>query len=69
MHRLTACSRAFSGTSSVWSIFAGSGRGGARHAATGGHTGPFDAEPARKLKLGVWAKGHGLSATTGRRCR
>jgi hypothetical protein len=34
LHRMTARSRAFSHTAAVWSIWAGSGRGGARHAAT-----------------------------------
>ncbi|WP_338785165.1 hypothetical protein [Streptomyces sp. DG1A-41] len=60
MHRMMARSRAFSGTTSVWSIWAGNGRGGVRHASTGGHTGPFDAELARKLHLGRWARRHGL---------
>ncbi len=65
LHRMMARSRAFSGTSSVWSIWAGNGRGAVRHAATGGHTGPFDAELARKLKLGAWAQRHGLVADDG----
>lgn len=65
LHRMMARSRAFSGTSSVWSIWAGNGRGGVRHAATGGHLGPFDAELARKLKLGQWAERHGLVGDDG----
>jgi hypothetical protein len=65
LHRLMARSRAFSGTASVWSIWAGNGRGGVRHAATGGHLGPFDAELARKLKLGQWAERHGLVGDDG----
>ncbi|MDQ0913594.1 hypothetical protein QFZ22_009666 [Streptomyces canus] len=65
LHRMMARSRAFSHTASVWSIWAGSGRGGARHAATAGHCGPFDAELARKLKLRAWADGHGLVGDDG----
>ncbi|NUP15845.1 MAG: hypothetical protein HOZ81_07065 [Streptomyces sp.] len=60
LRRMMRRSRAFSGTGSVWSIWAGNGRGGVRNATTGGHVGPFDAELARKLKLGVWAERHGL---------
>ncbi|MEU7306076.1 hypothetical protein [Streptomyces sp. NPDC007206] len=65
LHRLMRRSRAFSGTGSVWSIWAGNGRGGVRNAATGGHVGPFDAELARKLKLGAWAERHGLVSDDG----
>ncbi|MBQ0927542.1 hypothetical protein [Saccharopolyspora endophytica] len=60
LHQLMARSRAFSGTSSVWSIWAGTGRGRYLHVDTAGHIGPFDAELARKLKLGDWARRHGL---------
>ncbi|WP_406469999.1 hypothetical protein [Streptomyces sp. NBC_01615] len=66
LHRLMGRSRAFSGTGSLWSIWAGNGRGGARNAATGGHIGPFDAELARKLKLGAWAERHGLVGDDGK---
>ncbi|MFE6523735.1 hypothetical protein [Streptomyces sp. NPDC057794] len=66
LHRLMARSRAFSGTGSVWSIWAGNGRGRVLHAATGGHIGPFDAELARKLKLGAWAGRHGLVGDDGK---
>ncbi|MFD5451270.1 hypothetical protein [Streptomyces sp. NPDC127100] len=65
LHRLMARSRAFSGSGSVWSIWAGNGRGGVLHAATSGHIGPFDAELARKLKLGAWARRHGLVGEDG----
>ncbi|MGW7522668.1 hypothetical protein [Streptomyces sp. NPDC054783] len=65
LHRLMGRSRTFSGTGSVWSIWAGNGRGAVRHAATGGHIGPFDAELARKLKLGAWAERHGLVGDDG----
>ncbi|MDX3233948.1 hypothetical protein [Streptomyces sp. ME19-01-6] len=65
LHRMMARSRAFSGTASVWSIWAGNGRGGIHHAATSGHTGPFDAELARKLNLGQWAERHGLGGDDG----
>ncbi|MEU5046300.1 hypothetical protein [Streptomyces griseorubiginosus] len=51
---------------SVWSIWAGNGRGRILHAATGGHIGPFDAELARKLKLGAWAGRHGLVGDDGK---
>lgn len=66
LHRLMGRSRAFSGTGSVWSIWAGNGRGGVLNAATGGHIGPFDAELARKLKLGAWAERHGLVGDDGK---
>lgn len=65
LHRMMARSRGFSGTGSVWSIWAGNGRGGVRHAATSGHLGPFDAELARKLKLGAWGGRHGLVGDDG----
>ncbi|MDX2544083.1 hypothetical protein ACOT81_20920 [Streptomyces sp. WI04-05B] len=39
LHRLMARGRGFSGTGSVWSMWAGNGRGGVRHAATGGTPG------------------------------
>ncbi|MET7355883.1 hypothetical protein [Streptomyces mirabilis] len=65
LHRMMARSRALSGTGSVWSIWAGNGRGGVLNAATGGHIGPFDAELARKLKLGAWAGRHGLVGDDG----
>ncbi|NEA58317.1 hypothetical protein G3I60_30225 [Streptomyces sp. SID13666] len=60
LHQLMARSRTWSGTSCLWSIWAGNGRGGARNAGTVGHVGPFDAELARKLRLGAWAARHGL---------
>ncbi|GGK31284.1 hypothetical protein GCM10011583_73940 [Streptomyces camponoticapitis] len=60
LHRMMERSRAFSGTSSLWSIWAGNGRGAAANASTAGHIGPFDAELARKLGLGSWAAGHHL---------
>ncbi|WP_159049998.1 hypothetical protein [Streptomyces sp. MMG1533] len=66
LHRLMGHSRAFSGSGSVWSIWAGNGRGGDLNAATGGHIGPFDAELARKLKLGAWAERHGLVGDDGK---
>ncbi|MEU0194965.1 hypothetical protein ABZ250_34880 [Streptomyces afghaniensis] len=66
LHRMMGRSRAFSGTGSVWSIWAGNGRGGVLNAATGGHIGPFDAELARKLKLGAWAERHGLVGDDGK---
>lgn len=61
LHRLMARSRALSGTGSLWSIWAGNGRGAVLHAGSGGHVGPFDAELARKLRLGAWAERHGLT--------
>ncbi|MGW2891830.1 hypothetical protein ACWDDN_42305 [Streptomyces griseoruber] len=66
LNRMMGRSRAFSGTGSVWSIWAGNGRGGVRNAATGGHIGPFDAELARKLKLGAWAERRGLIGDDGK---
>lgn len=65
LHRLTARSREFSGTGSLWSIWAGLGRGSRANATTAGHTGPFDSELARKLRLGEWATRHGLTDDTG----
>jgi hypothetical protein len=60
-----ARSRAFSGTASVRSSWADNGHGAVRNASTGGHTGPFDAELARKLHLGHWARRHGLAGDDG----
>ncbi|MET7989049.1 hypothetical protein [Streptomyces sp. NPDC005281] len=65
LHRIMARSRGFSATASVWSIWAGNGHGAVHNASTGGHTGPFDAELARKLHLGHWAQEHGLSGDDG----
>ncbi|MFF4402630.1 hypothetical protein [Streptomyces sp. NPDC001480] len=65
LHRIMARSRAFSGTASVWSIWAGNGHGAVKNASTGGHTGAFDAELARKLRLGQWAARHGLVGDSG----
>ncbi|WP_089107751.1 hypothetical protein [Streptomyces hyaluromycini] len=66
LHRMMGRSQAFSGTGSVWSIWAGNGRGSVRNTATGGHIGPFDTELARKLKLGAWAERHGLLGDDGK---
>ncbi|WP_420036109.1 hypothetical protein ACN2WE_31260 [Streptomyces sp. cg28] len=65
LHRLMARSRAFSGTATVWSIWAGNGNGLRTNAAAGGHCGPFDAELTRKLNLGAWGRRHGLTGDDG----
>lgn len=65
LHEMMARSRALSKTTSLWSIWAGNGRGRTRNAATGGHVGPFDAELGRKLHLGQWAARHGLRGDDG----
>lgn len=65
LHRIMARSRAFSGTSTVWSIWAGNGKGTRANAASAGHCGPFDAELTRKLHLGAWGRRHGLVGDDG----
>ncbi|MEV0195239.1 hypothetical protein [Nonomuraea sp. NPDC050691] len=66
LHQLMARSRSLSGTSSLWSIWAGTGKGMARNTETSGHIGPFDSELARKVHLGRWAARHGLVDDDGR---
>jgi hypothetical protein len=55
LHMLTRRSRAFSGTSSIWSIWTG-------RAALHGHAGPFDRSLARNLFLTKWAAAQGITA-------
>jgi hypothetical protein len=55
MHELTRRSRAFSGTTSLWSIW--TGRSGVN-----GHAGPFGSRLTRGLDLSRWAAAEGLTA-------
>ncbi|MFD5506808.1 hypothetical protein ACFWIB_03410 [Streptomyces sp. NPDC127051] len=71
LHQLTERSRRFSGTSRVWSIWAGTGgRQGADWEAksvSAGHVDPFSARLGRVLYLSRFAERHGLMDDNGNR--